>query len=681
MESYRVKAKKIITGLMIMCCFAFLLLFNVQKVEAEETQKADLYKNGTYQGNYTTMDAAFDAMTDSSAEYTVSMSGDQTVNRTDWPAVKSITIDGGSGGNYLLQLPEGETKLNCDVTIKNNLCFLPNFVNDNKYHCANVNMQNHTFTVDGEIGGPTIGYIWGYSDTHGWYVNFTGDESSNLVIKRQCQMLGTLNVNTVSIYNNFIWWSPYQRESNITNVVEYTAINVQQSFEIRTYGEKSRLNIQNVDAVGLDELQPIFSIGTGCDVQGPDCLVTIQNFNAPQLYLNIPSNPPDQAFKKTDIRIMSGLRDKRMQMHVHNYGAVSDDNVDNAKISIEKGTHLLYAPDLELKDDNVEFIYSKDFWDAEDMNGVSGFESAPETYMDNGYLCAGEFPSVVFDQYKILLAPNESTVVNVVSKSDNIASIEWSTQGNMSVSGDLSKATIQSTGDITGDEYVNYRLIDKNGGGTSGGYFKILNRDKYEDISKTITGVYIPENDVKTIRAGAVINTTRNDLTYECTVIDYDYARYGTSFFPTVKTTSDRNDNWIEYTPLHPGMYGFCWRAYRDGKIVSEAGATRYFAGNTVSNVGIYVPDRNVNTLQFGMVYDAPDKQNVRITWFLYRPDDGVYEAILSDGLVKDKGEWQSWTKKKGRYWIMCRVTAANNPDSSLCWGVEVRDGVVIDPE
>ena len=118
-----------------------------------------------------------------------------------------------------------------------------------------------------------------------------------------------------------------------------------------------------------------------------------------------------------------------------------------------------------------------------------------------------------------------------------------------------------------------------------------------------------------------------------------------------------------------------------NGNMLSEYGGNQYFAGNTVTNPGIYVPDREAETLRFGMVFDSPDKDNVQITWFLYRPDDGVYESILSDGLVKDKGEWQTWTKKPGRYWIMCRVTAANNPDSSICWGVEVRDGVVIDPE
>ena len=80
------------------------------------------------------------------------------------------------------------------------------------------------------------------------------------------------------------------------------------------------------------------------------------------------------------------------------------------------------------------------------------------------------------------------------------------------------------------------------------------------------------------------------------------------------------------------------------------------------------------------MVFDSPNRDDVSITWFLYRPDDNVYEAILSEGMVSDKGVWQQWTKKAGRYWIMCRVTCVSNPASSLCWGVEVRDGVVIDP-
>lgn len=197
----------------------------------------------------------------------------------------------------------------------------------------------------------------------------------------------------------------------------------------------------------------------------------------------------------------------------------------------------------------------------------------------------------------------------------------------------------------------------------------------------SITGVYIPNDNSKVIQAGAIIDGGESGTTYECTVIDYDAAAYGLPMFPEKKTTTDKNDNWMTYTPSHPGMYGFCWRGYQNGSIVTEFGATHYFAGNTVSNVGIWVPDRNVDTLNFGMVFNSPDRDNVRITWFLYRPDDNVYEAILSDGLVSGKGVWQQWTKKAGRYWIMCRVTAANNAASSLCWGVEVRNGVVIDPQ
>lgn len=201
------------------------------------------------------------------------------------------------------------------------------------------------------------------------------------------------------------------------------------------------------------------------------------------------------------------------------------------------------------------------------------------------------------------------------------------------------------------------------------------------DETKTvkITGVYIPDNDAVMMRAGAIIDTLLNDITYECTVIDYDYAKYGTDFFPEVKKTTDKNDNWMEYKPSHPGTYGFCWRAYRNGQLVSEYGASRYFEGNKILSAKIYVPDRTKDTLDFGMVYQATTKINVRIQWFLYRPDDKVYEAILADGLIENIGEWQKWSKKPGRYWIMCRVTAVNNPESTMCWGVEVQNGKVID--
>lgn len=110
---------------LMMCCFTFMLLCGSKKVYAEEGQKAELYKNGVYQGEFVNMDAAFAAMTDSSADYEISMRGNQILSRTSWPNVKSITIDGGTEGYQLLQLPDGDTTLNCDVTLKNYVCLTP----------------------------------------------------------------------------------------------------------------------------------------------------------------------------------------------------------------------------------------------------------------------------------------------------------------------------------------------------------------------------------------------------------------------------------------------------------------------------------------------------------------------------------------------------------------------------
>lgn len=52
------------------------------------------------------MDEAFNAMTDSTAKYSVNLKGQHVVARTSWPKVKSITIDGGQNNAQLI-LPEG----------------------------------------------------------------------------------------------------------------------------------------------------------------------------------------------------------------------------------------------------------------------------------------------------------------------------------------------------------------------------------------------------------------------------------------------------------------------------------------------------------------------------------------------------------------------------------------------
>lgn len=199
-----------------------------------------------------------------------------------------------------------------------------------------------------------------------------------------------------------------------------------------------------------------------------------------------------------------------------------------------------------------------------------------------------------------------------------------------------------------------------------------------------ISGVYIPDQSgtegVRTMRAGAVFGSTpESGTTFTCTVIDYSSASYGTSMFPAVKTTSNASDNWMFYTPLHPGNYGFLWRAIKDGNIISEKGASRYFTGNTVSNPGIYVPDRNASTLNFAMSFSSPDMDNVNLTWYIYRPDTGKWVSVPLQGLYKNIGCSYNWKKlSEGRYWIMCRATAANNPNSTTMWGVEINNGKVI---
>ena len=95
-------------------CFTFLIFGNVKSVSVADAS-AILYKNGTKVQSYATMDEAFNAMTDSTAKYSVNLKGQHVVARTSWPKVKSITIDGGENSAQLI-LPEGTTTLNSNGT-------------------------------------------------------------------------------------------------------------------------------------------------------------------------------------------------------------------------------------------------------------------------------------------------------------------------------------------------------------------------------------------------------------------------------------------------------------------------------------------------------------------------------------------------------------------------------------
>ena len=115
-------------------------LYKLPKLAEREIELVDLYKNGQKVGAYANIDAAFEAMTDASADYEIklylydvegvlllaSAPVEHQINATRTPKVKSITISGNS-----LDLKEGAyyslTKMwinkdlttNCDLTISN----------------------------------------------------------------------------------------------------------------------------------------------------------------------------------------------------------------------------------------------------------------------------------------------------------------------------------------------------------------------------------------------------------------------------------------------------------------------------------------------------------------------------------------------------------------------------------
>lgn len=176
-------------------CFTFLIFGNVKSVSAADAS-AILYKNGTKVQSYATMDEAFNAMTDSTAKYSVNLKGQHVVARTSWPKVKSITIDGGQNNAQLI-LPEGTTTLNSNVTVKDWLTIFPE-PKEKRMICATVDVQNYKFTVDGTHGYKTVlGYILDYDYNYAYYLDFISNGTGTVDIKSDCQMLGIFHMPNV----------------------------------------------------------------------------------------------------------------------------------------------------------------------------------------------------------------------------------------------------------------------------------------------------------------------------------------------------------------------------------------------------------------------------------------------------------------------------------------------------
>lgn len=391
--------------------------------------------------------------------------------------------------------------------MKNYAILTPKIQDTSSYHCANVNVQNYTVTID-SVGGihTPVGYIWGYGKNYGFYVNFYGGDDSRVVFEHECQMFGTLNVNTVEVNASITLWSPYNKGSNIQNCIEDNS-NGYVEIEVRTFGEASRLCIQNADS--KDEWGATrFNIATDNNVMDSDnnrmdSLVTIKNLSASGISIYMHSSD----LERTDIRVESGLSDESVQIIVKDYAYLSGSSESDAALGVANGTKLLYAPDLKVNS-NISARYEKDLHKitGEMSSQCSSSRTYLGTYKDaNGYLCVGEVPEFSLEKYDIALSENESTMIKVIAKSSSASEVEWSSSGNISVSGDLSQVTIQSTGAFTGSEMISYSAKDKNGNSLITGWIYV--KEKSTASSEEEKTDYI---------------TTYNGVNYAA-VYDYNY--------------------------------------------------------------------------------------------------------------------------------------------------------------
>ncbi|MCI6782727.1 MAG: hypothetical protein MR594_03730 [Lachnospiraceae bacterium] len=473
-------------------CFTFLMFGNVKSVFAADAS-AILYKNGTKVQSYATMDEAFNAMTDSSANYSVDLKGQHVVARTSWPKVKSITIDGGRNNAQLI-LPEGTTTLNSNVTVKDWLTILPE-PKEKRMICATIDVQNYKFTVDGTHGYKTaLGFIYNYDYYYAYYLDFISNGTGTVDIKSDCQMLGTFHMPNVTQEDEMTLWTPGEADSHIVKWTQNkTVMSQTPDINFRTNGD-GRITIDHAYANDIiDSWTYRFSLTTksfAYDSNGNPGTgnLTIKNLEAD----GITYSTENKVMPYCDVRIEKGLADKSWQVSIMDDIYLSGINVEATKnLGVKEGDKVIYAPDADVSSLYIEarreYVHAKGYQYS--SQGVQ-----PKMAVDaSGNVVIQSLPKFTLNSPKLLMTKNKSTTLKVTEKSSDVASVNWSVQGSngnpkISVSGDVNQVTVQSLGEISESDSISYSVYDTSGNLLMNGFYMV--KDKTKDEENTENGIW-----------------------------------------------------------------------------------------------------------------------------------------------------------------------------------------------
>lgn len=217
--------------------------------KSQPNSGVQLYKNDKLVGTYSTINKAFDKMTDKNGAYTVRIYLNQRLSGyAQWPTVKSIEIiprirtEDLFNSTYLY-ISEKNTTFNSDVTFSDGLAVVPYTTTPATYY---MNLQGYTMTITDEIFGHTL--YFGWADFGGFHVS--GSAGSKIVDHGNAQFIcSSVDVETVEVAPRSpvqesvttLHFDHLEKDCHIKNLI-LDGIFVTDAI----YGEKAKFTIDNV---------------------------------------------------------------------------------------------------------------------------------------------------------------------------------------------------------------------------------------------------------------------------------------------------------------------------------------------------------------------------------------------------------------------------------------------------
>lgn len=362
---------------------ALVMLFVLQRTpmsaKADENTYVNLYKNDTYVERLDTVNQAFDKMTDASADYTLEMSGSQTLSGYEqWPSVKSITItvpqsDEEYGWSTMFALEAANTTVHCDVHLKNWVT-LSAPGSDNSANTFN--LGNYSLIVDDAGGHYT--YIQN--------INIIGDADSKIIFNGGSQGFTgcTINVPTVieSSTGHFHLNAGNDEKSTIENWYTYDTNH-------KTNGDFSvNGNIEINHLYSIDDTDGTEKAGT---LMMHETSAVIHNISAEKIYIDVTPSSYIDIDNYNQILKFDGVFDGEINVSV--YISSSNDDYTHYELKMDL-SKLLYAPNVH-SDVTMSYTYDSSSFNGEGSTAYT-FEAVLEQ-RDGYYGYYEQFPEFDID--------------------------------------------------------------------------------------------------------------------------------------------------------------------------------------------------------------------------------------------------------------------------------------------